>query len=125
MKFEDFDGMGEVRDAGELEAALAKRFGAGVNEFWLSHNDRFPALSIWVKDDLATAHFFDKERDPGFRSVGTVAGAGGSTLFCTESIKHTESVPNRFVIPYALALAAAKEFLFDKRLPASIEWMRL
>jgi hypothetical protein len=125
MKIEDFDGMHEARDAAELEVVLMKRFGPGVNEFWLSHNDRFPAMSIWVRNDLATLHFFEKERDPGYRSIGTLAEEDGTTIFHTESVKHKESVPNRFVVPYALALAAAKEFFSSKQLPASIEWMRL
>ena len=125
MNLEDFSGMHEIRDTAELELALMKKFGEGVNEFWLSDSDRFPALSIWVNGDLATLHFFEREREPGFRSLGSVAARDGTTEFCTESVRHQESVPNRFVIPFALAVAAAKEFFCEKQMPPSADWLRL
>ena len=106
---------------------LLKRAGDKVNEFWISFAQKHPALSILVKNYLATLHFFPNETNPGLRSIGPLARLDpySVTHFCTESVHHAEVVANRFVIPFAAALRAAEEFLAQKTLPTQIEWLQL
>ena len=125
MKVDDLAGVQEVCVASELSAALMRRHGPSVNEFWLSHENKYPAMTIWVKDVVATLHYFPREGHPGFRSLGDVAQAEQETVFCTESVWHTESVSNKFVVPFVVAMAAALEFLLSKELPRSVNWMEL
>jgi len=125
MKIESFGVVDEVQDPADLDAVLMRRCDPDVNEFWLSHQDPFPAMSILVKGDLASLHYFAGEGEPGFRSIGTISKQDCVTLFCTESPKHIEPVLNKFVVSFTVALAAAKEFLRSRSLPRSVDWMEL
>jgi hypothetical protein len=126
MKVDDFGGVNEVHNSCELMAVLKKTYGPGANEFWLYHDGKYPALTIWVKDNLATLHYFPGNH-PGFRSVGNMAELekDGVTIFYTESTLHKESAPNRFVVSLDAAVKAAMEFLLSKELPRSMEWFEL
>jgi hypothetical protein len=128
MKVEDFKVSGEVADAGELAIVLARRHGNGVNEFWLSHgNDRYPAISLLVKGDLAALHYLRNETGAGFRSAGNLANlaAGATTTFWISAGGETIDVLNDAVMPFSVALAAAQEFLISRELPRSVEWFEL
>jgi hypothetical protein len=124
VKIEDVRGVRVVESMIELDAALTESIRAGVREFWLSDEHAFPAMAIWVKDDLATLHFFREEAHPGLRSIGTILPTKGIVYFAPESTHQAEAVPNRFVVSLASALAAAKQFMLAK-IPDSIEWMDL
>jgi len=115
-----------VHDPSELARALTQKYGA-VNHFWLFHEGKYPAMSILVKDDLASLHYFSKERVAGFRSVGHVPGLsnGGLTVFAMENPEQEERVPNEFVVPLSTALAAATDFLRSKERPSCVEWFEL
>jgi hypothetical protein len=41
------------------------------------------------------------------------------------SLKEEDQVPNDAIVPFADALAAAKEFLLSTKLPPSIKWSEL
>jgi hypothetical protein len=128
MKVEDFYVIGEVADAGELAIVLKRRHGNDANEFWLSHgNDRYPAISLLVNGDLAALHYFPKEGHPGFRSAGNVAGLKPEemTTFWISAGGETIDVLNDAVMPFAVALAAAMQFLTSDELPQSVEWFEL
>ncbi|SRR6266481_2799702 len=127
MKVQDFEGAAEVTSEDELKRFLSRRFGEGVNEFWLSHEKNNPALSIMVNGQLATMHYFTKERHPGFRSIGKVEGLerGGMSTFFTQTPHQKQPVLNDAVVPFSVALRAACEFLHSKQLPGSLEWLEL
>jgi hypothetical protein len=128
MRVQDFTQILEANNKTELEAALTKRYQNGVNGFWLSRDaNKYPVLSILVKGDLASVHYFPKERHPGFTPVGKIEGLkpGGTTTFFLDTISQKQEVLNDAIVPFTAALTAAKEFLFSKELPQSIEWLEL
>ncbi len=129
MNIVDFKGLVyEAADRDQLEAVLMRRHGNGVNEFWLSHgNDRYPAVALLVKGDLAALHYFPTEGHPGFTSAGNVAGleSGEITTFWISAGGETIGVLNDAVMPFSVALAAAAEFLISIELPRSVEWFEL
>ena len=129
MNVYDFKGVVyEAADRDQLEAVLMCRHGNGVNEFWLSHgNDRYPAIVLSVKGDLAALHYFPREGHPGFTSAGNVAGLepGEMTKFWISAGGETIDVMNDAVMPFSVALAAAQEFLISSELPRSVDWFEL
>jgi Immunity protein Imm1 len=111
-----------------VEEILLKRYTKDVNAFWLYHEPRKkPLLLILVKNQLANVHYFPDEEHPGFASVGDMPSlpANGFTLFYMRSPKEEEYISNDLIVPFADALAAAKEFLANTALPPSIEWFEL
>ncbi len=49
----DFGGAVDVEDSNTLVAVMAKRYGAGVNTFWLSRGEgEYPLLAILVNGEL-------------------------------------------------------------------------
>ena len=131
MRVEDFKVNGEVADSGVLAIVLARRHGNGVNEFWLSHgSQRYPAICLLAKDDLAALHYFPIEGHAGFRSAGNLAGlqAGATTTFCINARgEETEEIGviNDAVMPFSVALSVANDFLLSSELPRSVEWFEL
>jgi|SRR5215471_5291929 len=127
MIVEDYDSEHDVATPDELEAALRKRFEGGINSFWLSHGpDEHPKLAILVKEDLASVHYFPKERDAGFQSIAKNPGPNpyDTTVFF---VRPTEKVwvVNYAIIPLPDALKAAHQFAISPTLPKCIEWDRL
>ena len=128
MRIEDFKGVNDSTSDEDIEEALAKRYGEGVNEFWLSHaGARFPAMSILAKGDIAALHYFPKEQDAGMTSIGGKLNleAGGTTMFYINTTEEEQEIPNGMIVPFSLALKAAKEFSVNKEPPACIEWFVL
>jgi hypothetical protein len=129
MKVIDFDGVHEASTDGDLETILKRRHGIGVNSFWLSHGtDTYPTLSLLVRGDLATLTFMPRENDAGFSSVGKMPELKSSET-TTFAISYNRAddvvVLNDAVLPFPVALQAAKEFFFSKDLPRSVEWQKL
>jgi hypothetical protein len=128
MIVEDLGGLHPANSDAEMERALAARYGQGVNEIWLAHGDQlFPALSILANKDLACVHFYPEEFDPGFQSVGPVPGLDPDqkTAFFVNTPTEILSMSNRSVVPFSLALEAAREFSKSPTLPRCIKWFRL
>jgi len=127
MKIEDFNGVSDSTNNEEIEEALAKRYGNGVNEFWLSHADsRYPTMSILVKGDIAALHYFSENQNPGMTSVGSGNfESGGATVFYVNTEKEEQEIPNGMIVPFSMALEAAKEFAVNKEPPRCIEWFAL
>lgn len=62
LTIKDFEGRYEASSPSELESVLCRKYGRGVNGFWLSHGvDRNPALALLVNGDLATLTCFPRE----------------------------------------------------------------
>jgi len=127
MKIEDFKSATDSANNEEIEKALAKRYGNGVNEFWLSHADsRYPAMSILVKGDIAALNYFPEDQHPGMTSVGKGSWEpDGTTIFYINSEEEKQEIPNGMIVPFSLALEAAKEFAANREPPRCIEWFSL
>jgi hypothetical protein len=127
MKIEDYDSVCEVATSQDIEAALSKRHGNGMNTFWLSHGiEEYPYINILAKGDLAYIHYFPRDGHPGFASVaeGPVDKPHDSSVFflCpTEKLW----ILNSAVVPFSDALKAAKEFSITAAMPKSIQWFEL
>lgn len=119
----------EVTNVDELEAILMRRHDNSASSFWLAHGvEEYPVLSLLVKDDLATLNFMPKEFDAGFASVGskTALTPGDTTIFPISNNRADDVVVlNDAVLPFSIALQAAREFFFTKDLPKSLEWKQL
>lgn len=126
MTVEDFEESREVHNEAELVSFLMRRYGTGVNSFWL-FQDKFPAISMLVKGDEASLTYFPKEGHPGFRSVGHLKGlkSGESTTFFLDSIHQEQPMINDSILPFSAALQVAKEFLNANKLPTTIKWFEL
>ena len=126
MRVEDFEESTEVHNEVELVSFLMRRYGSGVNSFWL-FRDKYPAVSILVNGDQSSLIYFPKEGHPGFRSVGHPEGlkSGDSTTFYLDSIHQEQPMTNDSIVPFSGALKVAKEFLNTNKLPVSIEWFEL
>jgi len=129
MRVEDLREASEVINDAQLESLLSKRYGNGANAFWLfGSTEKYPAMSILVKGDLATLHYFPRARHPGYRSIGLAAELGldpeGMSVFYANEGEEQEIV-NDSIVPFPHALAAAREFLASGRLPEALEWFEL
>ena len=128
MKISDFASVYETHSDPEIELVLSKRYGDGVNELWLSNGtDKFPAISILVKGNLASLNYFPKPRDPGYRSAGPGLGLkpGGFTTFYINTPTEEQDVLNDSIVLFSDALAAAKQFAISTALPTAIDWVEL
>lgn len=139
MEIADREETRVVESEEELESFLMRRFAedsAKVNSFWLAHpvvvmgirvpeENRFPCLSILVRDMLAYCWFTPSEDCAGFNSLGTVnwIEKDGYTQFSLDG--QEQPVPNSEVITFVQAVRVAKEFLHSKELPKSINWSGL
>lgn len=128
MRIQDIERVCDASRNEEVDVALAKRYGAGVNAFWLSREaGGYPLLLILVNKELSSIHYFPMDRHPGFRSVGHVQGLApeGMTTFFMNSIHEPQQMLNDSVVPFSAALTAAKEFLMSNVMPPSVEWLEL
>jgi hypothetical protein len=127
MRIQDYDSVCDVTRPADIEAALSKRHGGGINSFWLSHGaERYPAINIMVRGGLASVHYLPKDRDAGFVSVAKVPGPRPdetSTFFVgpTEKIW----VRNGELVPFSDALKVAQEFATSATMPRCIQWFEL
>lgn len=128
MRFQDLTAVFEVSDEKALESLLSRRFGGGVNSFKLSQgSSEYPMLLVLINGDLASLHYFPRDRHPGFRSISGVDGldVNGSTVFFMNSLDQEEPVLNDGVVPLATGMKAAREFFASPELPRSVEWLEL
>ncbi len=129
MKIRDMsDKTFDATNNSDVERILLKRYGQGVNAFWLHHEPQeTPSLLILVNNKLANLNYFPNEDHPGYYSIARVplAPADGTTVFFMNSPDEEEHVYNGAIVPFADALVAAKEFLVSPKLPPSIEWFEL
>jgi hypothetical protein len=127
MRIEDYDSVCDVTKPADIETALRRRHGIGINSFWLSHGaEEFPTINVMVKGDRAYVHYFPKDREPGFASVAKVPGPrpNETSVFF---VRRTEKVWVRdgAVIPFSDALKAAQEFSISATMPKCIQWFEL
>jgi hypothetical protein len=129
MRLQDMKGTRHIKDSMTLEEDLNRRYGLGVNAFWLSHeNDERATLLILVNNELASLHYFPPGQHPGFQSLGnvpTLKKAGGFTGFFMNNPDEIQEITNAAVVPFSAALEAAKEFPARDELPKSMNWLEL
>jgi hypothetical protein len=127
MRVEDFETALEVTTPADLEAALSKRHGVGINSFWLADGaGMFPAITIVVKGDLAHIHYFPNADHPGFGSVAEFPGPRpDETSIFFISANERIWVSNDETISFSDALKAAQEFAISKTMPKCIRWRSL
>ena len=128
LRVEDFEGFHEANNIMELEGVLVKRYNEDSNSLWLCHGSkRHPALALLVRGDLAGIHYFPKDSHPGFVPTGNLAGLprGEQTVFYMGRSGEEIQVLNDAIVPFAVALAVAKEFFGSEALPKSIRWNEL
>lgn len=128
MTITDFKNTVEITTIKQLYEFLEKRYEVKdvvANSFWLTHDARFPALSILVRNNFASIWYSASEDSPGFNSIGTVANlkAGNDTMFYFRG--GPQPVTNESIITFAEALKVAEEFLHSQELPKSIKWLQL
>jgi hypothetical protein len=130
MRIQDFQTVCQANTEEEIEAALSKRYderGKRVNALWLSHDhDKHPAMYVLVNGDLSSLHFFTAEREPGFESDGgeNRLPPGGLTTFYMGT-RQEQPIMNEAVLPFRLAVEAAKEFGKTRKLPTCVKWFAL
>jgi hypothetical protein len=126
MTIVDFESVYQTTDIHQFESILTKRYGEGINAFWLSFDSHgYPKIGLLVKGDLAYIRYIPKEYDAGFTSVGTVSELPGyTTTFHLTNTGDCGYASNEAVVPFSTALRAAKEFFFSNKLPTSVEWCR-
>jgi hypothetical protein len=115
-----------VTDSDELEKVLMNRVHGDVNQFWLNHEGgKYPHLGIAVKGELAYLYYVTGDRLAGLQSWGRLIGLDGDSTDFVIGEHDTISVQNEFVIPFAIAVDAAKQFLNDDAPPNMVEWYEL
>lgn len=127
MRIDDSKGTYQTKNSSELETVLQRRYGPGLNSFWLSHDgESYPTVALLVKGDLACLHYFPKDSHPGFLSIGPVQELkpDGATTFLLDNLDEAE-MPNSSVVYFHQAVEVAKEFLASKELPKSVQWIEL
>jgi len=125
MKIEHFGGLAEVGDDASLDEVLSKRFGEDVNEFWISGDEKYPALTIQVRGPLSCLLYYPEEGHPGFISVGEDGDEDEVVVFRTNTPTEEIEVSADAVVPFEQARRAAHEFMTSTSKPASVEWSEL
>jgi hypothetical protein len=129
MTVVDVEGAHEATNLDTLETCLWKRQGGECNSFWLSQGpETYPRLSLLVTGKLATLHYLPEQDDAGYASVGRMeALEPGKTITFAMSNNRADDVIilNDAVLPFSLALEAAKQFFLSQNLPRAVEWRRL
>jgi hypothetical protein len=125
MNIRDFRGNYEVGNTTELEAVLSRRYLNGENWFLLCvGNENEPCMTLAVRGDVATLHYMRNSEDTGFRSIGGIMDYDQDVTFrMTENSDFP--VCGDAVLPFSVALSAAKEFFGSPELPKSIEWLEI
>ena len=98
-KITHFGGTVDCTTTVELKNILNTRYGENSNNFWIAGNEKYPLLSILVKDDF--------------------------TDFYVNTPTEIVSVENNFVIPFSTAPKAAEEFFLTLSKPSCIGWFEL
>lgn len=126
MKIHHFGEPATVSDLSSLNTVLAQRFGAGINEFWLSEVSSFPTMSILVNEPWAALHYFPRDGHPGFISQGNGPIPADRVVFHATSLGEKLELAGRAVVSIEDSLRAAQQFFETASvLPAAVEWLEL
>jgi hypothetical protein len=126
MIVDEFNKVHLANNLPELQAILNGRQPGNVNAFCLSTQiGGFPALSIFIKGDLAVLHYQLIPDEPGFRSLGEEEE--GESMYFSIGPNPGDDIeePSEAIVSFQTAWQAAKEFYETRRLPESIKWIEL
>jgi hypothetical protein len=127
VRIHDYESVRDVTEPADIAAALSRRYGRGINSFWLSHGaELYPTINIMVNGNLAGVHYLPKDRDAGFVPVAEVPGLSPSetTVFFVSPAEKIWVV-NYQIISFSDALKVAQEFAISTKLPKCVEWLKL
>ena len=127
MRVCDFRGEYEIKSAEEIKNFLNNRYG-GFNCFGLSHDDdEYPCLYIIAKDSVASLYYIPADREAGYISQHGLRSheSGGTTIFYMAEGGNGTSFANDSLMPFALGVEAAIEFMSLKNLPKKVHWLAL
>ena len=123
MIIEHFGGTEYASNADELCMVLNKRYGNGVNEFWISEEKMdIPCMTILVNKNLANVTYFPDSNSPGYQSVGNKKNPKDSSVFYVNTPDEEIEIFNDTIISFQDALKAAIEFFQNNQMPTCIEW---
>ena len=126
MIVEHFTGRKECSSIEELEEILEIRNVDRTNEFIITGEEYYPYLVITVRENYAVLNYLEDEGISYIAVGGTSElGAEGSTTFNSCSETEEMEMDNYYVLDFASAKKAAKEFFDNMRLPQNVEWEEL
>ncbi|MGN1105140.1 MAG: Imm1 family immunity protein [Huintestinicola sp.] len=108
----------------DVDDILKIRFGSGVNEFWISLEGEYPCLAVMINGDLGSITYFPDDLCAGSQSYGGEK-AGETVTFYTDTPEEETELDGRYAVSSAVALRAAREFVFTGKRPVCIEWVEL
>jgi hypothetical protein len=80
-----------------------------------------PFMNLLIQGDRVYVHYFSKNREAGFQSIGKTERNEMVTINASQQYY----VPEYTLVTLDSALHAAKEFLMTNEIPKSIEWYEL
>lgn len=128
MRIKDYETSLQVKTVCALKSALLKRYGAGVNEFWMSLDDQeFPVMALLVNGDFACVQYFPRKDHPGHISNAASLRLvdGEDAIFFVNTPMEEIAICVDQVVSFDDALHAAEEFFDTGVLPKSIMWEEL
>lgn len=125
MIIEHFGGIEYATTVSELCKILGKRYGNGVNEFWINEEkQKTPCMAILVNKDWANVTYFPDTYSSGFQSVGNKEGLNPneSSIFYVNNLKEEIEIGNDTIVTADEALEAAIQFFHNRKIPTCIGW---
>ncbi|MBP0956218.1 MAG: hypothetical protein J5997_02505 [Oscillospiraceae bacterium] len=124
MTISHFGGTFKDISAEDVDDILKIRFGSGVNEFWISLEGEYPCMAVMINGDLGSVTYFSNDLCAGFQSYGGKKAEENVTFYTNTPEEKTE-LDGRYAVSSAVALRAAREFVFTGIRPVCIEWVEL
>ena len=111
----------------ELKHVLQIKYENNSNEFELYAEDKYPFLTLLVKDRLACIHVFQSDEDCGHYAycIDDKLAPEGITLFNMGSPTAETEISNKMVIPLSVAIEVVRDFFEKLEMSSSVEWFEL
>ena len=124
MKIKHFGGIEYANNISAFSEILQKKYGDGVNEFWITNNTQEnPCLVVLVNKEMANLTYFPDEESLGFQSVGRQTGQTNEyCIFYTSTPEEEIEISRDSIISVNKAFEAAKKFFYKREMPDNIEW---
>lgn len=124
MKIKHFGGIEYANNISEFSEILQKKYGDGVNEFWITNNTQEnPCLVVLVNKEMANLTYFSDEESLGFQSVGCQTNQKNDyCIFYTNTPEEEIEIRRDSIISVDKAFEAAKKFFYKREMPDNIEW---
>ena len=119
MKIKHFGGIEYANNISEFSEILQKKYGDGVNEFWITNNTQEnPCLVVLVNKEMANLTYFPDEESLGFQSVGCQTNQKNDyCIFYTNTPEEEIEIRRDSIISVDKAFEAAKKFFYKREMP--------